>query len=406
VSQEKFMQNISWLNKLKLRASWGKLGNDKIPYWDRFARVESNILAIFGINDDPNTGASFGINGNPDLKWEVTTQTDIGLEFGMFDSRLTAEFDYYNKKTDDILILLSVPGYYGNGSGAKVRFNAASAVNRGFEFNLGWRDQVGKLKYNIGVLGTTIHNEVLTIGGISGVDDALFGGYVNGVPVTRSIVGLPIGSFYGYQTDGIFQNQAELDAYPHDGQARVGDLRFVDTNGDKKIDGRDRTNIGSPIPSFIFGFNFGFEIYGVDLSVNVQGQTGNKIFNAKEVIRPDPYNFESHVLGYWHGEGTSTTEPRPTFGGYNYTPSDHFIQDGSFLRIRNVVLGYSLPAAWSNKIFMQKIRLYVKADNLYTLTKFTGYTPEIGSGDVLSAGIDYGIYPITAVYSIGINLNF
>jgi TonB-linked SusC/RagA family outer membrane protein len=406
VSQEKFMQNISWLNKLKLRASWGKLGNDKIPYWDRFARVESNILTIFGINDDPNTGASFGINGNPDLKWEVTTQTDIGLEFGMFDSRLTAEFDYYNKKTDDILILLSVPGYYGNGSGAKVRFNAASAVNRGFEFNLGWRDQVGKLKYNIGVLGTTIHNEVLTIGGISGVDDALFGGYVNGVPVTRSIVGLPIGSFYGYQTDGIFQNQAELDSYPHDGQARVGDLRFVDTNGDKKIDGRDRTNIGSPIPSFIFGFNFGLEIYGVDLSVNVQGQTGNKIFNAKEVIRPDPYNFESHVLGYWHGEGTSTTEPRPTFGGYNYTPSDHFIQDGSFLRIRNVVLGYSLPAAWSNKIFMQKIRLYVKADNLYTLTKFTGYTPEIGSGDVLSAGIDYGIYPITAVYSIGINLNF
>jgi TonB-linked SusC/RagA family outer membrane protein len=407
VSQEKFMQNISWLNKLKVRASWGKLGNDKIPYWDRYARVESNILAIFGVNGDPNTGASFGINGNPNLKWEVTTQTDIGLEFGLFDSRLTAEFDYYNKKTEDILILLSVPGYFGNGSGAKVRFNAASVVNRGYEFNLGWRDKVGKLKYNIGILGTTIHNEVLNIGGISGVDDALIGGYLgNGIPVTRSIVGLPIGSFYGYKTDGIFQNKAELDAYPHSSQAGVGDLRFVDVNEDGKIDGRDRTNIGSPIPKFIFGFNLGFEIYGIDLSVNVQGQTGNKIFNAKEVVRPDPYNFEAHVLNYWRGEGTSTTEPRPSFGGYNYTPSDRFIQDGSFLRIRNVVLGYSLPSAWSNKIFMQKIRLYVKADNLYTLTKFTGYTPEIGSGDVLSAGIDYGIYPITAVYSIGINLNF
>lgn len=407
VSQEKFLQNVKWLNKLKVRASWGKLGNDKIPYWDRYARVESNILAIFGTTGDPNTGATYGINGNPDLKWEVTTQTDIGLEFSLFDSRLTAEFDYYNKQTDDILILLSVPGYFGNGSGAKVRFNAASVVNRGFEFNLGWRDQIGKLKYNIGVLGTTIHNEVLKIGGISGVDDALIGGYLgNGIPVTRSVVGLPIGSFYGYQTDGVFQSQAELDAYPHDGQAGVGDLRFVDVNSDGKIDGRDRTNIGSPIPTFIFGFNFGIEIIGFDLSVNVQGQTGNKIFNAKEVVRPDPYNFESHVLDRWTGPGTSNTEPRASFGGYNYTPSDHFIQDGSFIRIRNLVLGYTLPVAWSTKISMQKLRVYVKADNLYTWTKFTGYTPEIGSGDVLSAGIDYGIYPITAVYSVGINLNF
>lgn len=407
ISQEKFLQNVKWLNKLKVRASWGKLGNDKIPYWDRYARVESNILAIFGTTGDPNTGATYGINGNPDLKWEVTTQTDIGLEFSLFDSRLTAEFDYYNKQTDDILILLSVPGYFGNGSGAKVRFNAASVVNRGFEFNLGWRDQIGKLKYNIGVLGTTIHNEVLEIGGISGVDDALIGGYLgNGIPVTRSVVGLPIGSFYGYQTDGIFQTQAELDAYPHDGQAGVGDLRFVDVNSDGKIDGRDRTNIGSPIPTFIFGFNFGIEIIGFDLSVNVQGQTGNKIFNAKEVVRPDPYNFESHVLDRWTGPGTSNTEPRASFGGYNYTPSDHFIQDGSFIRIRNLVLGYTLPEIWSKKVGMQKLRLYVKADNLYTWTKFTGYTPEIGSGDVLSAGIDYGIYPITAVYSVGINLNF
>ncbi len=407
VSQERFMKNIQWLNKLKIRASWGKLGNDKIPYWDRYARVESNILAIFGIENDPNTGASYGINGNPNLKWEVTTQTDIGLELSLLSSRFTAEFDYYNKQTDDILVLLSTPGYLGNGAGAKVRFNAASVVNRGFEFNLGWRDQVGKLKYNIGVLGTTIHNEVLSIGGNSGVDSVLIGGYLgNGIPVTQSKVGLPIGAFYGYQTDGVFQTQAELDAYPHDGQAGVGDLRFVDVNGDGKIDGRDRTYIGSPIPKFIFGFNFGFEIFSIDMSVNVQGQTGNQIFNAKDVVRPDPYNFESRVLDRWTGPGTSNTEPRPSFGGYNYTPSDHFIQDGSFLRIRSLVLGYTLPSNWSTKIYIQKFRIYVKTDNLYTLTKYTGYTPEIGSGDVLSAGIDNGIYPITAVYSVGINLNF
>lgn len=407
VSQEQFLKDVEWLNKLKVRLSWGKLGNDKIPYYDRFARIQSNLSAIFGTSNDPNSGASFGINGNPDLKWEVTTQTDIGLEFSMFDSRLTTEFDYYNKKTEDILVLLSTPGYLGNGVGAKVRFNAASVVNRGFEFNVGWRDQIGKVKYNVGFLGTTIHNEVLAIGGNSGVDSVLIGGYLgNGFTVTRSEVGLPIGAFYGYKTDGVFQSQEELAAYPHDPQAGVGDLRFVDVNGDGKIDGRDRTNIGSPIPSFIFGFNFGLEFMGIDLSVNIQGQTGNDIFNAKEVVRPDPYNFETRVLNRWTGPGTSDTEPRASFGGYNYTPSDHFIQDGSFVRIRNVSLGYTLPSAWMNKVKIQKVRIYAKADNLYTWTKFTGYTPEIGSGDVLSAGIDYGVYPITAVYSVGINLNF
>ena len=407
VSQENFMKDMTWLNKLKVRASWGKLGNDKINYWDRFARIESNIVTIFGTSNNPNTGASYGMNGNPDLKWEVTTQTDLGLEFSVLNSRLTAEFDYYNKKTEDILVLLSTPGYLGNGVGAKVRFNAASVVNRGFEFNLGWRDQIGKVKYNVGFLGTTIHNEVLSIGGNSGVDSVLIGGSLgNGYTVTRSKVGLPIGAFYGYKTDGVFQTQEELNNTPHDSQAGVGDLKFVDVNGDGKIDGNDRTYIGSPIPTFIFGFNAGVEVHGFDLSVNIQGQTGNKIFNAKEVVRPDPYNFESHVLDRWTGAGTSNTEPRPSFGGYNYTPSDHYIQDGSFLRIRNITLGYSLPASVSGKILMQKIRIYAKADNLYTLAKFTGYTPEIGSGDVLSAGIDYGVYPITAVYSIGINLNF
>jgi hypothetical protein len=246
----------------------------------------------------------------------------------------------------------------------------------------------------------------LSIGGNSGVDSVLIGGDLsNGVRVTQTSVGSPIGEFYGYRTNGIFQSQAELDAYPHTSEAGIGDLRYVDVNGDGILDGRDRTAIGSPIPKFIFGFSFGFEIYGIDLSVNVQGQTGNKIFNAKEMVRPDPYNFESHVLNRWTGAGTSTTEPRPSFGGYNYQPSDHFIQDGTFVRIRNVILGYTLPASWGAKISMDKIKVYVKADNLYTWTSYTGYTPEIGGG-ILSAGIDTGIYPITAVYSIGINLNF
>lgn len=407
VSQEKFMKNVRFFSKLKLRGSWGKLGNDKIPYDRRYAQVQSNIITIFGTNGSPNSGASYGLNGNPNLKWEVTTQTDIGLEASMFKDRLTAEFDYYNKKTDDILIELSTPGYNGNGPNQKVTYNAASVMNRGFEFTMGWRDHVGKVKYNISINGTTIHNEVLKIGGNSGIDSVLVGGYLaNGLPVTRSKVGLPIGAFYGYKTDGIFQSQAELNAYPHDVQAGVGDLRFVDMNGDGKIDGNDRTYIGSPIPDFIFGCNFGLEFKGLDFSFNIQGQTGNKIFNAKNFIRPDKYNFETNVLNRWTGPGTSTSEPRASFGGYNYNLSDHFIQDGSFVRLRNIILGYTLPAAWSKKITMQTIRVYVKADNLYTLTKYTGYTPEIGGSDPISNGIDTGIYPITAVFSFGVNLNF
>lgn len=407
INREAFMEDVNFITRLKLRASWGKVGNEKISYYDRYSRVQSDLVSVFGVNESAIAAASYGKFGNPDLRWEVSTQIDIGLELGFLNDRLTGEFDYYRRETEDILIELSTPGYFGNGQGQRVRFNAASILNSGFEFNIGWRDKIGDFSYGVGFLGTTIHNEVLGIGGSSGVDSVLIGGYLgNGIPVTLSEVGSPIGAFYGYETDGIFQTQEELDAYPHQSQAGVGDMRFVDVNGDGVINGLDRTYIGTPIPKFIFGFNVDLAYKGIDFSLGLQGQTGNSIFNAKEVVRPDPYNFEKHVLDRWTGPGTSDTEPRPSFGGYNYTPSDRFIYDGSFLRIRNVILGYTLRTAWSNTIYMQKVRVYFKVDNLYTFTKFTGYTPEIGSNDVLSNGIDGGVYPITAIYSFGINLTF
>jgi hypothetical protein len=398
------MQDIKILSKLKLRGSWGMTGNEKIDYIERYSVVNSKLITIFSTGVI-NPASSYGKQGNPNLKWEVTTQWDVGLEVGVLNDRLTGEFDFYNRVTDDILVPLKVPAYFGNGS-EMIWFNAGSMVNRGFEVSLGWRDQIGKLKYNVSFLGSTVHNEVLEIGGSAGIDSVLNGGYLaNGLYVTQSKVGLPIGAFFGYKTDGLFQNQAELDAYPHMADAEVGYLRFVDVNNDGKIDGRDRTYIGSPIPKFIFGLNLGFEISNFDLSFVIQGQTGNKIFNAKEVVRPDPYNFEQYVMDSWTSEGSSTTQPKASFGGYNYTPSDYFIRDGSFIRIRNVTLGYTLPSTWSQKITMQKLRVYLKVDNLFTFAKFTGYTPEIGGGS-LSNGIDYGVYPITAVYSFGLNLTF
>jgi TonB-linked SusC/RagA family outer membrane protein len=407
IGNEDFMKPVDWISKLKLRASWGIIGNEKISYFDRYARVQSSIIAVLGNPDAPVPAATYGKSGNPDLKWESTTQTDIGAEIGLLASRLTGEFDFYNRVTNDILVELSTPGHLGNGQGQRIRYNAASVLNRGFEFSINWREKAGDITYSAGFLGSTIHNEVLEIGGNSGVDSTLIGGYLgDGRPVTLSRVGLPIGAFYGYKTDGIFQSEEELTAYPHSSQAGVGDLRFVDVTGDGILDGRDRTFIGSPIPKFIFGFNGMIEYKGIDFGVDFQGQTGNKIFNGKEVVRPDPYNFEKHVIDRWTGPGTSNTEPRPSFGGYNYTPSDRFIHDGSFLRLRSVTLGYTLPASVSQKALIQQLRVYLKGTNLYTLTKFTGYTPEIGSYDVLSNGIDYGAYPITSNYSIGVNLQF
>ncbi|MCB2219562.1 MAG: TonB-dependent receptor [Bacteroidetes bacterium] len=406
VAQENFMQDFRFLSRLKIRGSWGKIGNEKIPYLARFSQIQNDIISIFGVDPSTIAAASYGLLGNSDLKWETTTQLDIGMEVGFLNDRLTGEFDYYHKVTDDILLALSIPGYFGNGSGQRVFFNAASVLNRGFEINLSWRDKIGEVKYGFTALGTTVHNEVLEMGGTSGVDSVLVGGYLaNGQAVTRSKVGLPIGSFYGYETDGIFQTQAELDASPHDSQAGVGDLRFVDVNGDGIINNLDRTFIGSPIPDFIFGFNFDLSYKNFDFSLGIQGQTGNKIFNGKEVVRPDPYNFEAHVLDYWRGPGTSDDEPRPSFGGYNYSPSDKYIYNGSYLRIRNIILGYSLPEAWMQSVYIQKARIYIKVDNLYTFTNYTGYSPEIG-GDELSTGIDNGIYPITSVYSAGLNLTF
>ncbi|WP_339816186.1 TonB-dependent receptor [uncultured Imperialibacter sp.] len=407
VINESFMQNITALTNLKVRASWGAIGNEKIRYNRQFSLVQNELNPVFGVEEALNPGASYGVTGNPDLKWETTYQTDLGLEFGLLNQRLTGELDYYRRETQDILVDLLTPGHLGNGQGQRVTYNAGSVLNSGFEFNLGWSDEIQGVKYRIGALGSTVHNEVLSVGGNSGVDSTLVGGYLgDGRPVTLSREGLPIGAFYGYQIDGVFQNQAELDAYPHDSQARPGDLIIRDVNGDGKISLGDRTYMGSPIPTFIYGFSLEASYKGFDINVDFQGQMGNKIFNGKEVVRPDPYNFERHVINRWTGEGTSTSEPRASFGGINFAPSTRFIQDGSFLRFRNMTVGYTIPEAALERINMNQVRVYVRGTNLFTATKFTGYSPEFGSEDVLSSNIDRGAYPVSAIYSAGLNISF
>jgi TonB-linked SusC/RagA family outer membrane protein len=404
---ESFMPASRIVSNVKLRASWGVVGNEKINGDSRFSLVANSQNAVFGLVEQVQQGATLGSTAQPNLRWESTTQTDIGLELGFWDDKLTAELDYYSRVTDDILVGLSTPGHVGNGAFVRVITNAASVLNRGVELTLAWNDQIGQVKYKIGGVASTVHNEVLNLGASSGSDSFISAGDLgNGQLVTRTQVGKPIGSYYGYQVIGIFQNQTELDTSPKLSGQEIGDLRYADNNKDGLINADDRTYIGSPIPSFIFGFNSEFSYKSFDLSLDFQGQSGNKIYNGKMAVRPDLYNFEARVKNYWRGEGTSNVEPKPSAGGVNYEQSSYFIEDGSYLRLRNIRIGYNFPASLTKKLGLTNARAYLSGTNVFTLTKYSGFTPEIGGSDGFSSGIDLGIYPITAVYSVGVNVTF
>lgn len=418
IGDENFLSTSNVITNLKLRGSWGITGNEKIPVDSRFPLVESGLNAVFGPNEDLVLGASLDKTSNEDLKWESTTQTDVGLEIGLFKNKLTAEFDYYRRVTSDILVEVISPGHLGNGDFARVVDNVGEVLNYGFEYNVTWRHKVGDLEYNIGLLGNTVHNEIRKLGSSTGANSEIRNGDLrNGELVTLSTIGLPIGAFNGYKVVGVFQNQGELDAFPSLPGQRVGDLRFEDVDGNDVLDANDRTFIGSPIPDLVFGINLGLAYKGFDFSANISGQTGNKIYNGKKAVRPELANFESVVNDRWTGEGTSNTEPRLTAGGTNFNASTYFIEDGSFVRLRNIVVGYSFPSRLLDKINVKQARIYLKGTNVFTLTEYSGYTPEIGtsrnennsearSDNVLSSGIDLGVYPITSVYSLGLNLTF
>ena len=411
VSNESFMSNLIYISNLKLRASWGIVGNEKINGTKQYSLVDNNQTAVFR-PETPSQGATYAVSGNSDLKWESTTQKDIGLEIGLWKNKFKGEFDYYRKTTDGILVDLFTPGHLGNGPFASVPYNAAKVLNEGFELTVSWADNIGSFDYKIGAVASTVHNEVLALGATKGNGSFITNGSLgNSQNVTRTEVGQPVGSFFGYQVIGVFQNQTEIEGSPKiDGQ-KIGDLRFADISGsegipDGVIDAHDRTFIGSYIPKLMFGFyaNVGYKNF--DLSLDFNGQQGNKIYNGKNAVRPDLYNFESRVENRWHGEGTSNSEPRATSGGLNYEPSTYFIENGDFIRLRNLSIGYTFRSDWTTKLKFSSAKIYLRGTNLFTLTKYSGYTPEIASNDALGSGIDLGVYPLTSYYTIGLNLSF
>ncbi|MDX2245928.1 MAG: TonB-dependent receptor [Bacteroidia bacterium] len=403
IAEESFLQNQKLITRLKLRASWGKIGNDKIGAYAGRAVVTSNLNAVFGPNEELNNGASIITLANPGIKWEETSQSDLGFEFGIMDDKLVGEVDFYRRITQDILIDVPIPAYVGAANNPVI--NAATVMNRGWDFNLAWRDKIGKLSYHIQGIASTVYNEVLELGG--GKEEIFGGGLgVGGKLGTRTVVGLPIGAFYGYQVEGIFQNESDLLTYPTRGEEVPGDLRFKDVDQDGVITTEDRTYLGSPIPNFIYGFDGGIEIFNIDFVAEFNGVSGNKIINSKKMARFGTPNFEATFLDRWTGEGTSNTEPRVTNGGHNFEMSDRFIESGSFFRMRNIQIGYSLPESFIKKLNISQFRVYLSGTNLWTRASYSGYTPEITSSSVISVGIDNGIYPIAKTYLAGVNVSF
>jgi TonB-linked SusC/RagA family outer membrane protein len=407
LTNEDFFPKTSAINNLKLRLSFGAIGNEKIPGTAQYALIVGGIDAVLGENEHIEPGASFSGGGNPDLKWESTTQFNAGMNMGIWEDRLMLELDYYYKNTSDILVPLEPIGYTGIGAFQSIYFNAADVVNTGFEWNISHRDNLGAVSYEVGFLGTSVSNNVTDIGEGFGADSLLIGGDLgNGQQVARTAVGFPVGFFYGYDVEGVFQNAEDLANNPHLFNQKVGDLKFRDVDGDGNIDGDDRTLIGSSIPKLIYGFNLELGYKAFTLSADLQGQYGNDIYNGKQAIRYTLLNYEDKFNDYWDGEGSSNEDPRPSEGGSNFLPSSYFVEDGSFLRLRTLTLNYRMPGKLAEKLRVNGANIYLRANNLFTLTSYTGYSPEIGASSAINGVIDRGVYPITRIYTIGCNVDF
>lgn len=403
ITEEAFMENQNLFSTLKLRAGWGQTGNDRIGNYESAAVIATGLWAVFGTGENLQTGALPLTLSNPDLRWESTTQSNIGLEMGFVNNRLTAEIDYYDRTTEDILWRVPIPLYVG--LEAPPLINAAQVQNSGIDLALSWQDNKGAFGYRASLVGSSIKNEVLRLS--NGEEQFFAGGLgLGGQLGTITRAGLPVGSFYGYEVIGIFQNEADLANFAKEGPEKAGDLIFRDQNGDGVITDQDRIVLGSSIPDYTFGFSIGADWKGFDLSVDFTGQSGNEIINSKKMARFNTPNFESSYLDRWTGEGTSNTEPRVTNSGHNYQFSSRFVEDGSFIALRNLQLSYSLPQSVLQKIHFTNLRLFVAGTNLKMWTKYTGYTPEIVNESGFESGIDRAVYPISRIYTFGLNASF
>jgi TonB-dependent starch-binding outer membrane protein SusC len=408
LSEEDFFKSES-IDYLKFRASYGVSGNDQIPNFAYRALLNGEGVYVF--DDLITQGAAIGRPANPDLRWETTRQLNVGLDLTWLKV-INFTTNYFIKNTNDLLFQPDVSallGSYGPGGYPPI-INAGDVSNKGWEFEVAYQsDRKNLLQTNLNFNLTTINNKVVSVPeGIEYIPGAAFS--VGGDVATRFEEGYEIGYFFGYQTEGVFQTQEQIDnaAVVQEG-AQPGDLIFKDVNGDGKInfsDDSDKTYLGSAIPDFTMGFAFNFKLKGFDFSGNVYAALGQEIIRNYE--RQQPYaNQLAYVIDRWTGEGSTNEHPRLTTGPTNNNLfSDYYVEDGSFVRLRNLQFGYTLPSTLLRKIHIESLRVYVAANNLITLTRYMGFDPDLGSSSVLSAGVDYGMYPQARSLMGGLQIKF
>lgn len=412
ISQENFMKNQKIFDVLKLRGSWGKIGNMSVPANLSVLTVNSSYVYDGG-NGSTASGASITTIVPPVTYWERGVGTDLGIEFALLKSRLTAEIDLYNKKTEKAIFDIPILGSLGT-TGNNIIGNQASFQNRGIELLVGWKDVVnsdfsyslsGNLSYNA--------NKVLSVStGANPIYQAVGTTGSNNFN-TRTIVGQPIGEFFGLQVIGVFQSHNEIDNYKSESGAAIqstakpGDFKYKDVNGDGVIDDKDRVVLGNPNPKFTYGFNTTWTYKSFDLILDFQGVAGVDIYNANLGLRYGTENFSQDFYNnHWHGEGTSNSYPSTNIGGgMNYRSNSFYVENGSYFRVRNAQLGYTIPSYVSEKVKINKIRVYVNAQNAVNLFSYKGFSPEIG-GNATVAGVDVNVYPLYATYTFGVNVTF
>lgn len=421
ISKESFMESISFLNNLKLRASWGRLGNEgTLGYYDHQVLISTGNTYRYGYVQGTSRNVWVGSIAegleNKNLRWEINESKNIGVDFSFFDFMLDGSLNYFNNLTQDMLVQKLVPPSSGVPSPV---VNVGEVKNTGLEIDLGYRNKGNEFKYEIRGSFATLKNEVVKL---ATENQELVGGGLKfgGSPYTTKIMqGYPIGAFFLYETDGLFQSQEEIDAYNStglDGEplqplAQPGDIRFKDVNGDGLLNEDDKTHQGAGLPKFEYSFTFNANYKNFDLSIMLYGAGGHKLINGNRYLfesLSSGYNQFSTIKDAWTPENTNTSMPRitPDDPNVNSRASNRWLEKGDFLRLKNVQLGYTLPNEWTQKVGIERIRMYVSGQNLLTFTSYSGLDPEIGRSSVRNIGVDGSFYPMTKTYLFGAQVSF
>ncbi len=427
VLNEPYLKNhADWFDALKVRFSWGKNGNEAIGNFTYASLMSGGQNYYFGGGYTVNTadpskvgetggtmqyGSSPGALANKDVKWEESEQIDLGFDASFLNNALTFSMDYYKKKTNGMLMTVQIPAYVGQSAPTG---NVGKMENWGLEFELGWKSHIKDFKYGIRANASYLHNKLVKLGTASGSAIYESAGASGVGDFVKGQDGMIWPFFFGYKTNGLFQNAQEVANYVNtkgemmQAEAKPGDVRFVDTNNDGTIDSNDRVKIGKGMPDWTYGFTITGEWKGFDLNLLFQGTIGNDIFDFSQRGDIPRMNRPSWILDRWHGEGTSNSIPRMTSANpnKNWRSSDLYIKNGNYLRLKTAQLGYTLPQKLTTKFSVQNLRLFVSAENLLTLTGYNGFDPEVASGGYTTIGIDRGVYPQSRTISIGANITF